>query len=142
EPFYQESVQKTRSLQSRFKHHLDLPYGESETQTLDLYLPETITSSTPTLIFLHGGAFREGHPGQYGFIGEPFLEQGVAFVSASYRMAPEAFYPDQADDMALLLGWLYRNLGNYGLDPDRLVVSGHSSGALMVALAAVRGDWQ
>ncbi|MGD9946364.1 MAG: alpha/beta hydrolase [Burkholderiaceae bacterium] len=142
-PFYEQGVARTRELRQQFpRHHLDVSYGGSEMQILDLYLPEAVTATTPVLVFLHGGAFREGHPGQYGFIGKPFLEEGIAFISASYRMAPEAFYPDQVEDVALLLGWLNRNLAGYDLDPRRLVLSGHSSGALVVALAAVRDDWQ
>ncbi|AMN44383.1 alpha/beta hydrolase [Rhodoplanes sp. Z2-YC6860] len=142
EPFYRESLARTDALLSRYRHELDVPYGSSIFQTLDVYLPETVNAETPCFVFLHGGAFREGHPRQYGFVGKPYLERGIAFISAGYRLAPEAFYPDHVQDVAALSSWLHARLPKYGLDSRRLVMSGHSSGALMIALAAVRTDWQ
>ncbi|WP_175055011.1 alpha/beta hydrolase fold domain-containing protein [Paraburkholderia sediminicola] len=142
QPFYASGVSKTAALQSRFTHHLGLKYGDHPSQILDLYLPSEVSSSTTTIIFLHGGAFREGHPGQYGYIGEPYLAAGAAYISASYRMAPDAFYPDQVEDVAVLVRWLYTQLAAHGLNRHRLIFMGHSSGALMLALAAVRADWQ
>lgn len=141
-PFYKSGVSRTNALQACFAHIVGLRYGDHSSQILDLYLPPEISSSTSTVIFLHGGAFREGHPGQYGFIGEPYLTAGAAYISASYRMAPDAFYPDQVEDVAVLVRWLYTQLANYGLNRDRVIFIGHSSGALMLALAAVRADWQ
>jgi arylformamidase len=142
EPFYAAGVHETEALRKRFRTTTDLEYGAGVGQTLDLYLPDTTGPDTATLVFLHGGAFREGHPLQYGFVGKPFLERGNAFISASYRLAPAAYYPDQVSDTVQLAGWLFRNLGRYGLNPGRVVMCGHSSGALVVALAAVRSDWQ
>jgi len=142
QPFYDRAVRRTNDLKAKFLCKAGISYGDSLSQTLDIYFPASMTAKSPTLVFLHGGAFREGHPGQYGFVGEPYLERGAAFISAGYRVAPEAYYPDQVDDLALLLGWLNRNLTSFGLNASRMVVSGHSSGALMIALASVRSDWQ
>jgi arylformamidase len=142
EPFYREGLARSNALKKRFKHSANVPYGPSDFQFLDIYLPDHLGTETPCLIFLHGGAFREGHPAQYGFVGKPFLERDAAFISAGYRLAPEAHYPDQVDDMAVLMKWLHDNLPDYKLSARRIVVSGHSSGALMVALTSVRTDWQ
>lgn len=142
EPFYRRALAATDELLGCFPHHLDVPYGDSAFQTLDVYLPQSVGPDTPCLVFLHGGAFREGHPRQYGFVGKPYLERGLAFIGAGYRLAPEAFYPDHVEDVAVLTKWLHAHLPDYGLSSRRLVMSGHSSGALMIALAAVRSDWQ
>ena len=142
EPFYREGLLRSTALKQSFKHFADVSYGSSIFQTLDIYLPDDLRKDTSCLIFLHGGAFREGHPAHYGFIGKPYLDRGFGFISAGYRLAPEAFYPDHVDDVAVLMKWVYDHLPRYGLNAKRIVVSGHSSGALMVALASVRTDWQ
>jgi arylformamidase len=128
EPFYRDGLSRSSSLKQHFKHFADLPYGSSVFHSLDIYLPNELKKDTPCLIFLHGGAFREGHPAQYGFIGKPYLERGIGFISAGYRLAPEAFYPDQVDDIAVLMKWLYDHLPDYELSAKHIVVSGHSSG--------------
>jgi len=142
EPFYRQGLERANALKQDYTSYSDISYGENFCQTLDIYLPKVLSATTPTLVFLHGGAFREGHPAQYGFLGEHFLSRNYAFISAGYRLAPDAYYPDHVDDMIVLSRWLHQNLSTYGLNSRHMVVSGHSAGSLMLAVATVRDDWQ
>jgi arylformamidase len=140
--FYRRGLELTREFRKNVSHEIDIPYGPSAFQHLDIYLPERMTAETPCFAFFHGGAFREGHPAQYGFMAKPYVDRGAAFTAISSRQAPEAYFPDHVQDVAAFMQWAHANLPKFGLDARRMVVSGHSSGSTMVALASVRSDWQ
>jgi arylformamidase len=94
------------------------------------------------LLFLHGGGFREGDRAQYGFVARPFAARGIITAVASYRLTVDgAKYPDQPDDARLALQWLYRNATQYGGDPNRLYLAGHSAGAILAADVGVDTSW-
>ena len=120
---------ETAAFRSAFRNETNVFYGQHPAQILDIYYPTGVSGSAPVYIFLHGGAFREGHPAQYGFVGKPHVERGAIFVCAGYRLAPDCYYPDTIQDVAAMIGWLYHNIGSRGGDPNRLVLSGHSSGS-------------
>ena len=69
---------------------------------------------------------RQGALGQFG--------KGWAFASANYRLVPQATVEQQAADVASAIAWLRANAAKEGLDPDRIVLMGHSAGAHLVAL--------
>src|SRR5438105_10419929 len=74
--FYRQAEARTDDVRSRWAHELDIAYGPSERQRLDLYLPvpnrpvDVSSRSWPVLVFLHGGGFREGDPALYGYLAE------------------------------------------------------------------------
>lgn len=131
-----EAEALTQSVRQDFSHELGLAYGDHPRQLLDLYLPEQ--PAGPTLVFLHGGGFRAGDPGSNGYHGRPYLEHGAIFVSMGYRLAPEVRFPDCCDDLEAGLGWLQSHVGERGGDPERIYVSGHSAGATLAAMVAMR----
>ena len=62
------------------------------------------------------------------------------FVSANYRLAPEAKHPEPFDDCVDALAWLYRNIADYGGSRDRLFVGGHSAGGHLAALVGLKRE--
>lgn len=131
-----EAEALTEAVRRDFVHELATPYGDHPKQRLDLYLPQR--PAGPTLVFLHGGGFRAGEPGSVGYHGRPYLEHGAIFVSMGYRLVPDAKFPDCGDDLEAGLSWLQAHLGERGGDPERIYVSGHSAGATLGALVAMR----
>jgi acetyl esterase/lipase len=121
-------------VRAHLKHALDLPYGADVKQRLDVYFPEHAPPHAPVFVFFHGGGFREGDRAQYGYVAKPFAARGIITVVASYRLTGQGFkYPAQRDDARLAVQWVYRHIEPYGGDPRRIVIGGHSSGAIMVA---------
>ncbi|MBV9131522.1 MAG: alpha/beta hydrolase [Chloroflexi bacterium] len=142
--FYVRAEARTDAVRTRWPHELDLEYGASERQRLDLYLPSTPSSQQtgwPLLLFLHGGGFREGDPALYGYLAEPYLQRGIAFASVGYRLTPESYLPSTFGDVEAVLAWALQNLPDRGVDTERLALTGHSAGAILTAHLAVRDDW-
>jgi arylformamidase len=140
--FYERAEARTDAVRSRWPHHsLDLSYGPSPRQRMDLYLPGDSVADAPVMLFLHGGGFREGDPTLYGYVAEPFLERGIAFATVGYRLTPESYLPETFGDIEQALAWSVANLPGFGVDVGRLALSGHSAGAILTAQLAVRDDW-
>lgn len=127
----------TEATRAEYAHELHISYGDHPRQVLDLYLPRG-PRAVPTLVFLHGGAFRVGEPGSVGYHGRPYLGAGAIFASMGYRLAPDARFPDSCDDVEAGLEWLWANVAERGGDPDRIYLSGHSAGAMLAASVGLR----
>lgn len=140
--FYHTSIAQTAATQKEFPHNLDLAYGTSKDQRLDIYLPKGKVENAPVLLFLHGGGFVEGDKAIYGFVAKPYVEHGIVTAIASYRLTTGgSHYPDQADDAEKAIIWLYEHVAKYGGDPNSLYVSGHSAGAIITADISVDRSW-
>lgn len=116
----------------------DLPYGPSPLQSLDVYLPDR-TGNAPVLVMVHGGGWSAGDKSN-----DPVWRQkaahwvgsGAVFVSLNYRLVPEVAPLEQARDVARALAHVQLAAPEWGGNPDRLVLMGHSAGAHLVALLA------
>ena len=118
---------------------LNVPYGNDERQKLDVYLPgETGASGMPVLIFFHGGYWVLGHKDTLGFMAPPITLAPAILVSGGYRLAPAAKYPKQVDDCRNVLKWTFENIAQYGGDPGRIFVGGHSAGGHLASLIALQ----
>jgi len=130
---------------SEFKAHAtvypDIPYGDHPRQLLDIYIPEHGNGPFPVLIFFHGGKWIANSKDTFSFIGESYLENGIIFVSANYRLAPEHPYPAPVLDCESAVAWVCENISRYNGDPERIVLSGHSAGAHLCALITVNNGW-
>jgi acetyl esterase/lipase len=123
------------------KHILDVPYGSDFFQKLDIFLPEhPADHALPVLLFLHGGAWKNGFKEWLGFMAPPLVSLPAIFVSANYRLAPTVKFPAPLDDACDALAWVWRNISGYGGDPRRIFVGGHSSGGHLAALMTFRSE--
>lgn len=115
----------------------DLPYGEADSNRLDIYVPELATDeSLPVVVFFYGGRWTDGSRDMYPFVGETFVNAGYITVIADYSKYPRVRFPSFVEDGARATAWVYRHIDQYGGDPERIYISGHSSGAHIGALLA------
>ncbi|MDD4689881.1 MAG: alpha/beta hydrolase [Eubacteriales bacterium] len=105
----------------------DISYSDFEECKLDLYLPNT--TQFPVMVFFHGGGI-EGGDKDTGNIFDGLIDDGVAVVSANYRMYPNAKYPEFIEDAASAVKWVLDNIENYG-KCDKIYISGSSAGAYL-----------
>jgi acetyl esterase/lipase len=90
------------------------------------------------MVFLHGGGFRQGAPGPVGHYGRPILDAGGIFVSLGYRLAPDLRFPDMTEDAELGLDAISGLAAKRGAQSSSLYLSGHSAGAALGAITALR----
>ncbi len=130
----------TAAAREDLPHFLNLPFGPHFKQRLDLYLPQqTSAARAPVMLFFHGGGFEEGHRAHYGYVAVPYAAHGIITAVVGYRLVPDGFhYPSQVEDVQKSLMWIYRNIADYGGDPNALFLTGHSVGATLSA--EVGGD--
>jgi len=110
----------------------DIAYGTHPRQQLDVYRPAA-GRALPVVVFVHGGAFVDGHrnrsPEIYANVLYYFARNGVVGVNIEYRLAPEHKYPSGSEDVRLAVEWVRRNVSEHGGDPERIFLIGHSAGA-------------
>jgi acetyl esterase/lipase len=86
------------------------------------------------MIFVHGGGWQKGDKGNVLYKPSAFNAEGYIFISMNYRQVPEVDVPAQAGDIARAIAWVYAHAADYGGDPQRIFLMGHSAGAHLVSL--------
>jgi acetyl esterase/lipase len=109
-------------------------YAPDRGLALDVFRPHGSSSPAPTLVFFYGGAWKRGNREQYRFVGHRLAEHGVLAIVADYRTWPRAGFPAFMEDAADAVAWARVHAGEYGGDPQRLFVAGHSAGAQIAGL--------
>ncbi|KAF7633300.1 Carboxylic ester hydrolase [Meloidogyne graminicola] len=106
------------------------------------------TNLSAVLVFIHGGAFSIGAAEMTD--GEALANKGIIFVSIQYRLGPLGFlaHPALAKenpkihgnygllDQLFAIKWVKNNIINFGGDPERITVGGHSAGAISAYMLA------
>jgi acetyl esterase/lipase len=116
------------------ERHLDLEYARIGDRTLliDLYLPDDGDHPLPLILWIHGGAWREGSKDRPRAL--PLVSKGYAVASVEYRLSQEAISPAQIHDCKAAVRWLRAQADVYGLDRDRFGAWGGSAGAHLATL--------
>lgn len=117
----------------------DIAYGPSAGERLDL-LPARSERLSPLLAFVHGGWWQNLDKADFLFPAPPFLENGIAFASINYDLAPKASVPEISEEVRRAVAWLARNALDHGIDPDRIFLAGHSAGGHLVS-CCFTADW-
>ena len=126
---------------STFTKTSSLAYGDDPRQKLDIYRPVTALPDAPVVVFFYGGSWNSGSRDDYGFVGEALASRGIMVVIADYRLYPQVRYPLFLQDGAQAVAWAYQHSAEYGGDPRKLYVMGHSSGAYNAAMLALDPQW-
>ena len=104
----------------------DVPFGRAGTRDLlcDIYRPSPAVASKQTaVITLHGGAYRRGSKAGT-HLARPLSARGYTCISASYRLADEAVWPAQLEDLKTCLRWVRSNAADLGVETSKIVLLG------------------
>lgn len=113
------------------------PTFDTERHLLDVYAPrQKAAAPYPVVVFIHGGSWNSGNKNFYSFVGRRLARQGVVAVVLNYRLSPKVEVPAMADDCARAVVWASQHIQEYGGNPQRLFVMGHSAGGGLAALLA------
>ena len=120
---------------AEMKVQRDVPYAEpkAERRMLDVY-SLTEGKGHPIVVWIHGGGWRGGNKTTVQKKPQAFVDNGFVFVSTTYRFVPEVTVKEMAGDIAKAIRWTRVHANDFGGDPDRIIVMGHSAGAHLAAL--------
>lgn len=110
----------------------DIAYGPHERQRFNLFRPKA-DARAPCLLFVHDGGFVMGDKGAegapfYNNVGAWAQREGLVGVTINYRLAPEIRWPEGRNDVIAAICHVADHAAEYGIDPDRIVIMGHSAG--------------
>lgn len=113
----------------------DIPYTANghERQVLDVYAPPG-AKNLPVVFWIHGGGWQTGDKKDVQIKPQVFTEKGFVFVSTNYRLLPAVDMGTIIRDVAKAAGWVHAHIAEYGGDPKRMFVMGHSAGAQLAAI--------
>ena len=135
------NAQKSAQAVGRLGPPRRLAYGPAEAEKLDLY--QTQRPNAPINVYIHGGRWRVGSAALYAYQSEMFVDAGAHFIALDFNNVDETKgdLMVMADQVRRAVAWVYRNAGSFGGDPNRLYVSGHSSGAHLAGVV-VTTEWR
>jgi acetyl esterase/lipase len=124
------------------KRTANLAFGPGARDRLDVYQPAVSSDKPlPVIVFLYGGGWTEGNKSFYRFVGTTLAQLGYVTVLPNYRVYPQVRFPDFLDDAARAIVWTVQHAADYGGDPHRIVLMGHSAGAHMAAMLALNHSY-
>ena len=111
-------------------------YGTDRLQVLDYWPAQGATGGAPLVVFVHGGGWQRGSKDNASgaWKAPHYTGLGYAYAAINYRLVPGATVEDQAADVAASLRYLIDHAGALRIDPQQIVLMGHSAGAHLVAL--------
>jgi acetyl esterase/lipase len=141
-PFLYKKTELPESQVVRNLSYWDGAARDAKKHRLDLFLPSG--TGWPVLVFVHGGewtagdkSLRVGGADVYGNIGRFFAARGVGTAIINYRLLPHVTWREQVQDVARAVAWVHSHISQYGGDPARLFLAGHSAGAQLVTRVAL-----
>jgi arylformamidase len=112
--------------------YLDRAYGPSPAETLDVFPARKGDGSA--LVFIHGGYWRSLDKRDFSYLAPAWVDAGVSLVVINYGLCPAVSIERIVQQVLAASAWLHRHAGDYGMDEDRLFVSGHSAGGHLAAM--------
>jgi acetyl esterase/lipase len=102
---------------------------------LDAYAPVG-AHGDPVVVFFYGGSWSEGKRHWYRYVGDALAGNGVVVLIPDYRKYPDVRFPAFMHDAARAVAWAREHAAEFGGDPRRIFVMGHSAGGQIAALLA------
>jgi len=115
---------------------LDLRY---DVEALDLF--PAAKSPAPCLVFIHGGYWQAFGKGDFSFVVPAYQDAGVSVAVVDYTLAPKARMDEIVRQNRAAIAWLHKNAREFGIDPGRIHVAGHSAGGHLTAML-LETDWR
>jgi arylformamidase len=132
------SARRSARVRRRLGGKLDVSYGDTPKQTLDVF--PAARPGAPVHVFIHGGYWFELDKAIYSHVAAPLVAAGATVVLPNYELCPDVRITDIVDQMRRAIAWVHRNIRRFNGDPRRIYVSGHSAGGHLAGMVAAT-DW-
>ena len=113
----------------------NLTFDAKHALQLDVYAPAK-AAQAPVVVFFYGGSWEEGKRRWYRYVGNALASNGVVAIIPDYRKFPDVRFPSFMHDAARAVAWVREHAAEFGADPQRIFVMGHSAGGQIAALLA------
>jgi arylformamidase len=133
-------AEMSEAARKRHKCTLDVAYGKSLGQTMDIFAPGD-AENAPVHVFIHGGYWFSRDKEEFSYLANGLVPAGGLLVAVNYDLAPHVTMDEIVRQNRAALAWLWRNVSRYGGNPERIFVSGHSAGGHLTAMMAIT-DWR
>jgi arylformamidase len=130
---------RAREVRESAKSWLNVPYGGSPRETLDIYAADK--AGGPVLVYIHGGYWRSGAKEDNANFVPAFTGRGATVVLVEYDLCPKVTVTDIVRQTRASIAWIFRNIVRYGGNPSKFYISGHSAGGHLTAMALTY-DWE
>ncbi len=117
---------------------LERAYGPDPSERLDIFPPTR--PQAPVFVYVHGGYWRALGKRDHSFVAPPFVDAGAMVVMPDYALCPAVSIEHIVVQTVQALAWVYRHARDYGGDPTRIVVAGHSAGGHLATML-LACDW-
>jgi arylformamidase len=134
-----EREEASKRIRHSLKSWLNVPYGSSPRQVLDIFPAQR--SGAAVLVYIHGGYWRGGGKDHNSHFAEVFVRRGVTVVLVEYDLCPSVTVAEIVRQARSAIAWIYRHIADYGGDPSKLYICGLSAGGHLVAMALAH-DWE
>ena len=125
-------TEASRLARHRLRCALDVPYGATLDETLDIFPAEA--PNAPVFVFIHGGYWRMLSSKEFSCVALGLHALGITTVVVNYALAPKVRVDEITRQMRAAVAWVLRRIDRHGGDPSRVVVGGHSAGAHLTAM--------
>lgn len=122
-------------------YHPDLAFGDDADELVDVYPATNGDSAAPVMIYFHGGYWYSRHKNDFQFIPSGFNAAGATVVVVNYGLIPKIDMAELIRQCRASVAWTFKNIANYGGDPEKIYISGHSAGGHIAAMMLAT-DWQ
>ena len=113
-------------------------FGDDPRLKLDVWAPRQRSEAPlPVVTFFYGGGWVDGDREEYGFVGRAFAAHGFVTILPDYRLVPNVRFPTFIEDSARAVRWTRDHIAEFGGDPGRINISGHSAGAYIGAMLSL-----
>ncbi len=123
---------QSRLARHRLKHTLDVRYGATLDETIDIF--PAAQPNAPVFVFIHGGYWRMLSSKEFSCVALGLVPLGITTVVANYALAPQVSVDEITRQMRAAVAWVLTRIDRHGGDPSRVAVGGHSAGAHLTAM--------
>ena len=115
----------------------DIAYGEADRHRLDMFIPDKVKAPSGIILFIHGGGWVEGDKSVHRPDAEYFCKKGYAAASINYRYVSDEIHVDDViEDVTAALKKIKSVCRDYGMNAEKMIISGGSAGAHLSLLYA------
>lgn len=136
--FFESWVSRSETYRQLARAHLNIAYGESPRERLDVFPAGPVQS--PVHVFIHGGYWQALSKDSFSFIAEKLNHSGECAVILNYDLCPQVSLATIIEQIHRAVDWIYRHIAEYGGDPRRIQMTGHSAGGHLLACLLTH-DW-